>query len=72
MFPDAELSKYSKGMKLLAAEYEAAERSMIEKSATDRMNVEEDDDEKLCSICYCNEADAVFQPCRHTSCHGCV
>ncbi|XP_010261124.1 PREDICTED: E3 ubiquitin-protein ligase RKP isoform X2 [Nelumbo nucifera] len=46
-------------------------KSREEQSLGSSADAEEDDD-RLCCICYASEADAQFEPCSHRSCFGCI
>jgi len=57
------LELFMQELKTTVAEY---------KPADSNMEVDDDSNDDLCSICYANPLDSVFLPCKHQSCSQCI
>ncbi|WOL11534.1 hypothetical protein Cni_G20297 [Canna indica] len=44
----------------------------VEQRAESSVRTGDEDEDNCCCICYACDSDAMFEPCHHMSCHGCI
>eukprot|EP01094_Clydonella_sp_ATCC50884_P018079 TRINITY_DN3282_c0_g1_i1.p1 TRINITY_DN3282_c0_g1~~TRINITY_DN3282_c0_g1_i1.p1 ORF type:complete len:131 (-),score=40.70 TRINITY_DN3282_c0_g1_i1:165-527(-) len=57
---------------LLTALGKAEEARKADEEDGGEASASEVDEDALCRICYCVPSDALFFPCKHTSCYSCI